>query len=183
MTPSEIQQPLCVSQSPRRQLSTLGPIAVILCAYVLLGVFNVVDGWLMWLGIAVFGAILLIGIYGVFRARTSSWELRLDEQGATAHGSPTMPWSDLVEVRVTGLRPHWLFLARRPQVVAFVGRPGVVMPSLPSARGTSMANRSTRLRERLYGTQMLLITQAFDAPTDTILDAVERFSDVPVVRG
>lgn len=57
------------------------------------------------------------------------------------------------------------------------------MPSLPSVRAGTLAKRATQLRDRRYGTQLLLMPQAFDASTETIIGAVERFSNVPVVRG
>ncbi|PPB50346.1 hypothetical protein C4K88_00005 [Arthrobacter pityocampae] len=148
----------------------------------MLGVLDVLDRWLMWSGVAVFGTILLIGLYGVLRARAASWELRLDSDGVTAHGHSTTPWSDLAEVRVTRMGPQWLFLFRGPRVVAFIGWPGVDMPSLPSVGAGVLAKRTTRLRARQYGTQMVLIPQTIDASTETIVTTVGRFSNVPVVR-
>lgn len=124
MTESENVQPLIISQSPRYQLASVGIIAAFLCAYVVLGVFDVIDRSLMWSGVAVFGTILLIGLYGAFRARTASWELRLDPTGVTARGRSTTRWSDLAEVRVARMGPQWFFLFRGPWVVAFIGGQG-----------------------------------------------------------
>ena len=184
MTKPVVGDALVVSQSARRQLPALGLIAVILGAYVLLGAFGVLPGWVMWLGVAVFGVVLLIGSYGLLKARTARWDLRLDRDGLTVRGHATRPWSDLVEVRVTGMRPRWLFLTSLGyRVVAFIGQPGVELPTLPSAEIGGRARGSRRLADRWYGTQLLLMPNAFDASTDAIVDAVERFSDVPVVRG
>lgn len=183
MTEARVQPPLIISQSPKRQLSSLGIIAAFLCSYIVLGILDVIDGWLMWSGVVIFGVISLIGLHGILRARGASWELRLDQDGVTVHGNSTTPWSDLAEVRSKRMGPQWFFLSRGPQVVAFVGRPGVTMPNLPSVRAGTLAKRATQLRERRYGTQLLLIPQAFDASTETIMEAVERFSNVPVVRG
>lgn len=55
MTTPKVGDALFVSQSPRRQLPTVGIIAAFLCVYVLLGAFGVIAGWLMWAGVAVFG--------------------------------------------------------------------------------------------------------------------------------
>jgi hypothetical protein len=181
MTRPDVGDALVVSQSPRRQLPTSGILAAFLCAYVLLGAFGVISPWLVWAGVAVFGVLLLLGLYGAVRARGASWELRLDADGVTVRGCPTRPWSDVAEVRVTGMRPRWIFIVPLGyRVVAFIGQPGVDLPTLPSTRG---AGGSARLRERWYGTQLLLMPYAFDASAEAVLDAVGRFSDVPVRRG
>lgn len=184
MTQPVVGDALLVSQSARRQLPALVIIAAILCAYVVLGAFGLLAGWLMWLGVAVFGAVLAIGTYGLVKARNAQWELRLDPDGLTVRGHATRPWSDVAEVRVTGLRPRWFFLVSLGyRVVAFVGQPGVQLPTLPSAEIGGRARGSARLAERWYGSQLLLMPHAFDASTDAVVDAVQRFSDVPVVRG
>lgn len=183
MTTSRTREPLQLSQSPRRQLSSVGIFAIILCAYILTGFLGVIPDWVMWLGVIVFGVVILIGLYTAFKARNASWELRLDENGVTVRGYPTTPWTDLSEVRLTGPRPRWLFLfPQRQRVVAFVGQPGVEMPSLLSARGHGRASRFSRSRERVYGTQLLLLPNIFDASTETILRAVEQLGNLPVVR-
>lgn len=182
MTRPDVRDVLLISQSPRRQLPTFGVIAAVLCVYVLLGAFGVFPRWLMWYGVAVFGVLLLIGLYGLVRARGASWELRLDPDGVSVRGQATRPWSDFAEVRVTGMRPRWIFLVSLGyRVVAFVGQPGVELPTLPSARVGRLSG-SAHLRQRWYGTQLLLMPYAFDASTDAIVDAVKRFSDVPVRR-
>jgi hypothetical protein len=58
----------------------------------------------------------------------------------------------------------------------------VELPTLPSAKLGGRAVGSARLREQWYGTQLLLMPHAFDASTQDIVDAVQRFSDVPVLR-
>jgi hypothetical protein len=184
MTRSDVGDALIVSQSPRRQLPTLAIIAAILCAYILLGVFGDGSGWLTWAGVAVFGAALLIGLYGLVKARHAPWELRLDREGVTVRGHGTRPWSDVAEVRITGMRPRWLFFVSLGyRVVAFVGHPGVQLPALPSSRLGKRLGGSARLQERWYGTHLLLMPNTFDASTETLVDAVTRFSDVPVVGG
>jgi hypothetical protein len=181
MSRPEPSDALVVSQSPRRQLPTVGFIAAILCVYVLLGESEVIPRWLMWMGIAVFGAGALTGLYGVVRARGASWDLRLDPDGVTVRGHATRPWSDFTEVRVTGMRPGWLFIVSLGyRVVAFIGQPGVELPTLPSAKLFGRVGGSARLRDQWYGSQLLLMPHAFDASAPAIADAVRSFSDVPV---
>jgi hypothetical protein len=176
-----VEDALLVSQSTRRQLPTLGIIAAFLCAYVLMGVFGGTSRWLMWVGVAVFGSVLLIGLYGALRARGASWELRLAPDGVTVRGQATRPWSDFIEVRVTGMRPRWFFVfSLGYRVVAFIGQPGLELPPLPSAKLGGHLSGSARLRQRWYGSQLLLMPHAFDVTTKEVVEAVRRFSDVPV---
>ncbi|MPQ97398.1 hypothetical protein GB931_05550 [Modestobacter sp. I12A-02628] len=169
-----------VSPSARRRLPTLGVLALFLGAYLLLGAAGLVEPWLVWAGVIVFGTILLVGLAGSVRAR-----------GAPAgrgrrHGARRWhdPWSDVAEVRVTGLQPRWLFVVSLGyRVVAVVGRPGVQLPALPSASPGRCLRASARLQDRWYGTRLVVMPYAFDTSTDALLAAVRRFSDVPVVSG
>ncbi|MHA7144999.1 hypothetical protein ACX80U_09815 [Arthrobacter sp. TmT3-37] len=180
MTTSNTREPLQLSQSPKRQLSSVGIFAIILCAYILLASLGIIPDWLMWFGVIVFGVVILVGLYAALKARDAAWELRLDENGVTVRGYPTTPWTDLSEIRLTGPRPRWLFpLLQRQRVVAFVGQPGVDVPTLPSSRGHGRASRS---RERMYGTQLVLLPNIFNASTETVLRAVEQLGNLPVVR-
>lgn len=183
MTTSNTREPLQLSQSPKRQLSSVGIFAIILCAYILLGSLSIIPDWLVWFGVIVFGVVILVGLYAALKARNAAWELRLDENGVTVRGYPTTPWNDLSEVRLTGPRPRWLFpLPQRQRVVAFVGQPGVDIPTLPSTRGHRRASRFSRSRERIYGTQLVLLPNIFNASTETVLRAVEQLGNLPVVR-
>jgi hypothetical protein len=183
MTVPEVGDALLISPSVRGHLTNLGILAAILCGYVVFGVFGVIGRGLMWSGVAVFGAILAFGIYPMARALHPSWELRLDRKGLTVRGHSTKPWSDFAEVRVSGMRPRWIFWCSLGfRVVSFIGKPGVELPILPSAKIGGRAVGSTRLRHRWYGTDLLLMPYAFDASTEAIVSAVRRFSDVPVMR-
>lgn len=183
MTTSGIQEVLYIKQSPKRQLRSVGIIAVILFMYVLAGTAERIPAVVMWLGVVVFGSVLLVGLFGVLKASRSSWELRLDRDGVTVNGYPMTPWTDVAEVRLVDARPRWMFaLSRRYQFIAFVGKPGVQVPSLPSARGRGDVSRFSRARERTYGTQLVLPPSIFDASTDTVLRAVENLGKVPVER-
>jgi hypothetical protein len=179
----EVGDVLLIRQSARRQLPSLLGIAVVLTIYVLLGVFGNLDRWLMWMGVIVFGSSLVAGLIGLVIAHRSSWELRLDPDGVTVAGQAVRPWSDFAEVRITGMRPRWIFWwSFGYRVVSFIGKPGVVLPTLPSIKRAGALGGSARLRDRWYGTQLILMPQTLDASTDTIANAVQRFSDVPVRR-
>ena len=169
-------------QSVRRQLPALGFLVVVLGGYLVLAWNDVLPAWITWSGVVVFAVILAVGLIGLLRAHRSAAELRLDADGLTVRDAVLRPWSDIAEVRVTGLRPRWVFpVSFGYRVVTFVPRPGVVLAALPSARlrGAAGSFAATR-RDRWYGSQLIVATWAFDAPTEELLDAVRRFGDVPV---
>ncbi|MDN7122178.1 hypothetical protein INN71_12345 [Nocardioides sp. ChNu-153] len=188
MSDHEPEQALHVSPSARGQLPVVAALVAVWCFYPVLGLTGVIGPWLVVIGMVVFGWVVLLGVRSVLRTRRSSWELRLDHDGVTVRDHPTVPWSGLRQVRVTGLRPRWMFWASFGyRVVAFVGRPGIDLPSLPSSRLTGpvtvAGTLGVRLRQCWYGTQLLVMPYAVDASAATIADAVQRFSDVPVRRG
>lgn len=120
---------------------------------------------------------------GLLRSRRTPWELRLGPDGVTLQGRPERPWADVAEVRITGLRPRWLVpWSFGLRVVSFAARPGVELPALPSARLVGPLGRwSAAMRSRWYGSQLILMPLVFDTSTQTVVDTVRRFSDVPVV--
>jgi hypothetical protein len=68
------------------------------------------------------------------------------------------------------------------RVVSFVARPGVELPALPSARLVGPLRRwSAAMRSRWYGSRLILMPLVFGTSTQTVVDTVRRFSDVPVV--
>ena len=109
MPPPPPDDALVVSPSARGHILTAVPIALFLSLYVIGGMTGLLDGPLVLAGVVIFGAVLVVGIVGARRARGAPWELRLDASGITVRGHPPVPWSDLAEVRVTGLRPRWFF--------------------------------------------------------------------------
>jgi hypothetical protein len=173
---------LVLRQSLRRQLPTLAAITALLGGYLVLGASGVLSAWLTWPGVVVFAVVLAIGLVGSLRGRRGPGELRLDAAGVTVREAPLRPWSDIAEVRVSGLRPGLVFpFSLGYRMVTFVPRPGVVLAPLPSARlrGAAESFAATR-RDRWYGSQLIVATWAFDAPVEELLDAVRRFGDVPV---
>lgn len=109
MPPPPPDDALVVSPSARGHILTAVPIALFLSLYVIGGMTGLLDGPLVLAGVVIFGAVLVVGIVGARRARGAPWELRLDASAITVRGHPPVPWSDLAEVRVTGLRPRWFF--------------------------------------------------------------------------
>ena len=183
MTTPVIEEPLYIKQSPKRRFLSVGIIAAILCAYILASLAGIVPDVILWFGVVVFGSVILIGLYEVWKASRASWELRFDRDGVTVRDFPTTPWTDFAEVRLVDARPRWFFaLSRGYQFIAFIGKPGVRVPSLPSARGRGDSSRFSRAREKMYGTQLVLPPKIFDASTDTVLCAVEHLGKVPVHR-
>ncbi|MDF9716111.1 hypothetical protein [Nocardioides sp. ChNu-99] len=187
MSDYEPDEALHISPSARGQLPSLVLVLALLGLCVVLGVTGAVEPWLAATGSAVVGAVILVGLWGMWRTRGPSWELRLARDGVTVRDETNVPWSDVLEVRITGFRPRWIFLVSPYRVVSFVGRPGVELPMLPSTRwrasGTGNRGLLTALRQRWYGTQLLVMPYAVDASAATIADAEQRFSDVPVRRG
>ena len=182
MSTPDVADALVLRQSPRRQLPVLGLLVAVLAGYLALAANRVLPAWVSWSGVVVFSVVVTIGSIGLLRARRAPEELRLDAQGVTVRDAGLRPWSDIAEVRVTGLRPRWVFpVSFGYRVVTFVPRPGVVLAALPSARlrGAAGSFAATR-RDRWYGSQLIVATWAFDAPTEELLDAVRRFGDVPV---
>ena len=178
----DVDDILLISPSARRQLPSLAAIAAFLAAYAALGAAGVLEGWLVWVGVLVFGTVLVVGVVTLLWSRRAPWELRLAPDGVTVRGRDAVPWSDLAEVRVTGLRPRWVFLSSfGVRVVSFVPRPGVELTPLPSARLTGPLERwSAGRRASWYGSQLVVLPSGMDASASTIADAVSRLSEVPV---
>ena len=182
MSTTGVTDVLEVRQSLRRQLPTLAAVTALLGAYLALGASGVLSAWITWPVVAVFLLVLATGVGGSLRARRGPAELRLDAAGVTVRNAALRPWSDVAEVRVTGMRPGSVFLVSFGyRTVIFVPRAGVEPAPLPSARlrGRLGEWAATR-RDRWYGGQLIVATYAFDTTAEELTDAVRRFSDVPV---
>jgi hypothetical protein len=179
---TDVADVLVLRQSLRRQLPTLALITALLGGYLVLGVNGVLPAWVTWPGVVVFAVVLAVGLAGGLRAHRGPGELRLDAAGVTVRDAPLRPWSDIAEVRVSGLRPGLVFpVSFGYRMVSFVPRPGVVLAPLPSARLRGAAESfAAGRRDRWYGSQLIVGTWAFDVTTEQLLDAVRRFGDVPV---
>lgn len=92
-------------------------------------------------------------------------------------------------VRATGLIPGWLSrppLLRSPwgsdrwPVVAPVPRQGATMPPLRPPGGPGRSDRLGGVRQRRYGSRLLLMPHATTASTEEIPSAVQRWGGVTV---
>lgn len=172
---------LFVRPSTQHQRPSVAIIAGLFCLYLLLGATGVISPWLLLLGAVGFGGSLIVGIAVALRFRAMDWDLRLDRAGVTVRGYDVVPWSDLAQVQVNGLEPRWLFwpvLGYR--AVCFIAKPGIDLPALPSQIGNGSTDRARALRQRWYGTQLVVLSIAADATAETITDSVRRLSDTPV---
>lgn len=182
MPEPEVDNALLVRPSATAQLPTLLILGVVFCFYLILGATSVIGTPVTLLGVVVFGVVLIIGAVTALRARNSEWELRLDASGFTVRGHRPVPWTDLAEVRVTGLHPRWLFrFSLGYRVVSFIGKPGVELPALRSTSFKGSVDRqSARARERLYGSQLIVMPYAMNASADAITRSVRRWSTLPI---
>ena len=182
MTSPDVADALVLRQSLRRQAPTMAVMTALYGGYVVLGANGGFPAPFVWPVAVVLACYLAVVLIGGLRSQRGPGELRLDAQGVTVSGAPLRPWTDIAELRVTGLRPGSFFLVSFGyRMASFVPRPGVVLAPLPSARlrGPLEAFAATR-RDRWYGSQLIVPTWAFDATTEELVAAVRRFSDVPV---
>lgn len=173
---------LLLKPSLKAQAPTIALLGVFLLLYPVLAVAGVIPTWLMLTGILVFGFFITYGVLTTLRTSRAPWELSLDPSGVTVYGNDTVPWSDLVEVRVSGMKPRWMFwLGLGYKVVAFVPRAGIELPGLPSTshRGRLKAY-SHRKSIQHYGSPLLVMPYATSATVTDILAGVRSWSDVPV---
>ena len=134
-------------------------------------------------GLAIFGIVVLgsgvsLGVWSWWRSRHAGWVLRLDRGGVTVRDRPCTPWTDIAQVRVSQLKPSWLFWAgrRRLPVVAFIPRPGVELPWVRSPGQPSFRwQRATS--QKLYGTPLAILASVTTAGVAEILTSVRAFSD------
>lgn len=124
----------------------------------------------------------LLGAVTVVHARRAGPELLIDETGVTVPGHPTIGWDDFAAVRVRRLlRFGFIRFGDLNDVVAFIPRPGVALPSLPSApKSRYLSAFARRQRERRYGTPLAIFPSTMTVTTDNLLATIRRFTDIPV---
>lgn len=184
--PDSTAQPLParleISLTMAGQLRPVGVLALVLVAYPVLWAVGVIPGWLAVAGVLVFGAIITFGLVTAVRSRRRGWVLRLEPSGITVRDRGRVPWSVLDEVLVTGLQPSWFFLLGRGRypVLAFIPRPGVQLPALQLPGGPGQSDRLGAVRERLYGTRLVLMPHAMSASVNEVVTAARDWGQVPV---
>ena len=171
--------PLEIGYSAKKQVTAVIGLAAFFCAAVLAWVFHVVPGWLGALDTVLFGGVVVVGLVSFRRFRPEVPVTRLDEDGVTVAGAPVVPWSDLREVVVGPMRPAWFLGSRRLQVVSFLPRAGVSLPGPPQP-GSKPQAWGRRFRERLYGTNLLLLSSSTSVDGRRIADAAHELGGLPV---
>jgi len=172
-----------ISLSVRGQLRPVGLLVVFLIAYPVAWATGLIPGWLAAVGAVVFATIITFGLITALRSRRFGWVLRMSASGVTVrHRGPEIPWSDLDSIAVTGMKPSWFYLVgrRRYPVVAFLPRPGVTLPALRLPGGPGPRDAYGELRERLYGTHLVLMPHAMTATADDIAATAHRWGGLPV---
>jgi hypothetical protein len=179
---------LVLRPSVRGQLPALGVLVGFLVLEVVVAVRGLLEPWLAIACPAVFVVVLAIGVVSLVRSCGKPWQLRCGTDGVEARGFEAVPWSALAEVRVSRLRPGWLYsvVPGRYRVVAFVPRPGVRVPAVavfdPLARRGASSNWAARWQTRRYGSPFVVFTHTVNATADEIIEAIRTLTDVPVVR-
>lgn len=174
-----MRAPLEVGYSARKQRGPLLLLGVIFLGVLLAWVFDVVPGWLGVVDTVLFGGVVVYGLVSLRRLRPDVTVVRLDAEGLTVVGARTVPWSDLSGVVVGPMRPVWLVASRLTQVVAFLPRDGVDLPG-PPRPGRRPQAWGRAFRERLYGTNLLLVSSATTVRGREIADAAHELGGLPV---
>ncbi|MFC8448967.1 hypothetical protein [Kitasatospora sp. NPDC057223] len=108
------------------------------------------------------------------RLRAIGCLLCLDTEGITVHGQPTVPWSDLREVRAqAGTK-------KQPPAVVFVPRPGITLPTLPTGIPLQRPHARAQAFTKRYGSPLVLHPAGMNATAPQILTAVQRLSNTPL---
>ena len=188
--PTQPAAALVVSPAARGQVRPVVIVGLFLLAYPVAWSVGLIPGWLALTGTTVFGAVGAFGTVVALRSRRWGWVLRLDRDGVTVRGHDPVPWSGLSGVLVTSMRPRWLssppwdlWRRRRPDpypVVALLPRRGVEVPPLRLPGGPGPRDRLGRLRQRRYGTRLLLMPHATDTSVGQVLAAARTWGDLPV---
>ena len=171
--------PLLVGYSAHKQVAPLVGLGAFFLAVLLAWVLHVVPGWVAGADTVLFGGILAYGLVTLRRMRPDVPVVRIDGEGLTVASAPTVPWSDLREVVVGPMRPAWLVGSPRVRVVSFVPREGVDLPGPPQPGGQPQA-WGRGFRERIYGTNLLLLSSATTVDDREIAQAAHELGDLPV---
>lgn len=125
-------------------------------------------------GAAVFGVVgLSAGMAGARQIRRDPVVATLNDSGVTFRRHDQVGWETFREVRAGKLRPRLLFALRPLHYIAFV-----------PARTADLPRPKPRewLAIRMYGTNLVLMTETVTPGAEDILTAVERLSDVAIRR-
>lgn len=172
---------LVIRRSRPGQLRNLAVLALFVVAYVVGSATGVLTGWIVAYGIVVFGAVFLVGLVGVARSGPAAPPLLvLGPEGIEVPGARTVNWSELAGVRLSGLRPRWLFwFSFGATWVSFLPRLGVELPGIGTRRRRPARNGWAT---RVWGSPMTLALSTTTVTATDVLRAVTDLSTVPVIR-
>jgi len=157
-------------RSFQRSVRVLVPVFL---GYIAMAVFA--SGTFRLIGVAgaiVFGVVVLYGGgAGWWQIRRSPVAATLNELGVTFDRHDLAAWEIFREVRFGRWKPRLLFVLRPLHYIAFVPQRTADLPR---------ATLRERLAIRMYGTNLVLLTETVTPGGDDILAAVKRLSDVPV---
>ncbi|UOZ03067.1 hypothetical protein [Amycolatopsis sp. WQ 127309] len=180
---------LLLRPSIKGQLPSLGLLIVFLAFEVFIALRGLLAPWLAIACPAVFVVALALSGVSLVRTRGKPWQLRCGPDGVEARGFATVPWPALAEVRISRLKPRWLFFpAPAPgRVVAFVPRDRATVPAIAvfdaMSRRSTTSNRFAQSHAKRYGSSFVVFTNTVDASPEEIAAAIRALTDVPVVVG
>jgi len=159
-------------RSFRRYIVILVPVFL---GYIAIAVFA--SGTFRLIGVA--GAVVF-GVVVVYGGGAGGWQIwrrpvaaTLNEFGVTFDRHGSAAWEIFREVRFGRWKPRLFFVLCPLHYIAFVPRRVADLPR---------ATLRERLAVRMYGTNLVLMTETVTPSADDILAAVARLSDVPVRR-
>jgi hypothetical protein len=174
-----VVSPFEITTSRAKTARYTAVLAVILLIYVVLLWAGILGPVIGIAGVVVFGGTFVIGVVGLIRKPVML--VTLDNEGAHfGSGGGYLSWSDLRCLRITRLRPRFLFWARPMRILVFVPtEPAAVMSESPKgARRLQLPG----LARRLYGSTLVLMQDTFDGSVEDVVEHVHAFADVPVER-
>lgn len=178
---------LLLRPSIKGQLPSLGVLVVFLMFEVFIALRGLLAPWLAIACPAVFVVVLALSVVSLVRSRGKPWQLRCGPDGVEARGFATVPWPALAEVRISRLKPRWLYLLTPGRVVAFVPRDRAAVPAIAifdsMSRRRTTSNRFAQSHAKRYGSSFVVFTYTIDASPEEIAAAIRALSYVPVVVG
>src|ERR1700712_5562502 len=112
---------LVIRPSVRARLPVVVYPLVMLTLTVVAALTGIISPAVLGVACAFYALALAISVAAIVQASRADWDVRLDHAGLTVRGHQTVPWSDLAELRISGLQPgrlRWLSLGQK--VAAFI---------------------------------------------------------------
>lgn len=178
---SSAEDAIKVTFPARKQIPSIALLGLFGIAFVVLGIVKFYPAWLAIVGGVEFLVFVAIGVVGVIRGASLPPALHLDPAGVSLRGGARVPWSQLQEIRILPMKPAWFVGSRRTMILAFIPRPGVLLPSPPAQRGRLQDGRR-RLTRRVYGTTWTVPASLMSVSADQVVEAAARWGGLAVHR-